>query len=705
MFLFTTQDCCFFLFYKTHRTTFGLRAKVSFLLLFFCCSFSRVATAQVSKIDSLKNILSQYESHEDTFYLKSLEQLTYQLFLFQSDSATYYAKKLEVSSQKVDYLIGQAKSLKIQGLINRIHGNYKDALANYEKSLTLYQKLKNQKELGEVINEIGLVHNHLGSYPKALEYYYQSLEIAEKINDLPTIAANYNNIAGVSINQGNVEKALFFFEKSLEVNIKAQNKKGIARSYHNIGGIYIEQKKYNEAIACYYKTLEIEKEIDSRLISFETLTNIGYVYYYQEKYDTALDFFTESNRVAFEIGNDFIKILNYRGIADVYYSQKNYTESIKNAHLGLEIAKQKGIFRDITGISKLLYKNYKAQKSYQKALEYHEMYKENNDSIFNIEKTIAINNLESKAEVERKEKEIFILNKDKAILKSEKGFQQKVIYLVITSLLLMSLLTYFIYKSRLKERKASNTIGLQNKQLKVQNEEIQAQATKLAQINADKNRLFSIIGHDLRSPINSLTGLLGLLEKKQISAEEFLFFSAKLKGNVENVHFTLNNLLLWANSQMNGMSTKPTNFDLHIVGQENIRFLRTITDAKNIEVINEIPQPTTAFADFDQVALIFRNLISNAVKFTPSGGIVKLQAVLKDNLVQIAIKDNGVGMSLETQAGLFRSTGVSMPGTNKEKGTGLGLTLCKDFVEKNAGELWVESEEEVGSAFYFTLPV
>ncbi len=678
--------------------------KAFIVLVFFCALSMMPARAQTDKTDSLRTLLSKYKNNKDTLYLKSLSQLTYQLFLFQSTDATYYAKKLVAESKKVGYLQGQADGLKIQGLIHRVRGAHKMALEHLEKSLALYQRLNNQKEIGHVLNEIGLVCNHQGYYSKALQYYYKSLKISEKINNLPIIAANYNNIAGIQISIGNVDKALFFFKKSLEINIKANNKEGIARSYHNIGGIYTEQKKYEEALDSFYKTLAIEKEIGSRLISFETLNNIGSVHYYKGEYDKALEFFEESNRIALEMKHPVIQIYNHTGIANVYFAQKNYTESIIQAKNGLAIAQQMKVLTEISTLSKILYKNHKAQQNYQKALEYHELYGQNNDSLFNIEKTRVINSLEAKADIERKEKEISILNKDKKLLKTEKDFQEKIIYLIILSLLIMSTLTYFIYQSRRQERKANHIISTQNIQLKNQTEEIQKQAIKLTQMNADKDRLFAIIGHDLRSPINSLTGLLSLLEDKQISPEEFILFSSKLKTSVEHVHFTLNNLLLWANNQMNGIQTSPSKIHLHEIAQENIKFLNTLAEAKKIELINEIPASITVFADIDQVKLIFRNLISNAIKFTLLKGKIRLQASQQENLVQVNIKDNGVGMSAQIKANLFGNLGISVPGTHKEKGTGLGLILCKDFVEKNGGQLWVESQEDVGSTFYFTLP-
>jgi signal transduction histidine kinase len=661
--------------------------------------------AQNNTIDSLKVTLSKHTDYTTSLYLNTLSQLANQLYAFQADSAIFYAKKLEEEGFKAGDTKIQAEGLKLQGSINRVRGEYDLALEIYDKSYQIYLEINAQKEIAEILNEIGLIHNHKGDYVKALRYYYLSLKIAEEINDLSVIAANFNTIAGVHINQKDVNKALHFFKKSLEVNIKARNKQAMARSLHNMGEIYSEQKQYDKALVFFYKTLEIEKEIESRLIGIETIFNIGQVHLQKGEYDKALSFFEKSNELAFQVNNDLIKLYTYKGIAKVYYEKKIYSESIKYALKGLELTQKVNMLLLVRDLSQILYENYKAQENYQKALEYYELYKQSNDSVFDVEKTKTINNLEVKNETEHKEKEIVILSKDKAILKTEKEFQQKIIYLIIFSLLLMVILTYFIYQSRRKEQKAIKIISVQNQQLKERTEEIQLQATNLAQINADKDRLFAIIGHDLRSPINSLTGMLSLLEDKLISQEEFLFFSGRLKGNVAHVHFTLNNLLLWANNQMQGIHSKPEAFDIYNVAKENINFLAATAENKKIRIINEISLETFVFADIDQIKLVFRNLISNAIKFTLSEGDIRIYAQIKDTQLEIAIEDDGVGIPVQKLETIFRDSGVSTLGTQQEKGTGLGLLLCKDFVESNGGEIWVESEEGKGSTFYFSLPI
>lgn len=227
---------------------------------------------------------------------------------------------------------------------------------------------------------------------------------------------------------------------------------------------------------------------------------------------------------------------------------------------------------------------------------------------------------------------------------------------------------------------------------------------QLRTANHTKDRLFAIIGHDLRSPIGSLKGLLDLVNSKVINAEEFLVFSNTLRNNVENVYFTLNNLLLWANAQMEGIVTQPEKIDLQKIAEENIGFLQGITQNKNIRIDNLIPENTTVWADYEQVSLVFRNLLSNAVKFTSIGGTVKIECEIERSFCKIWVKDTGVGMSKELIKDLFQTQKLtSRAGTMGEKGTGLGLVLCKDFIENNGGTIGVEQQEGEGAHFFFTL--
>lgn len=244
-----------------------------------------------------------------------------------------------------------------------------------------------------------------------------------------------------------------------------------------------------------------------------------------------------------------------------------------------------------------------------------------------------------------------------------------------------------------------------NEVLRKLNSELEEKGEELATLNETKDRLFAIIGHDLRSPINSLKGLFDMMDDRMISEKEFMVFSAKLRNGVEHVYFALNNLLLWAHAQMQGISTQAKDVTMAPLVKEVTLLLGDFANEKGVELITNIPDDSKVYADPDHLKLIFRNLISNALKFTPKGGSVRIVGSRLDNNMLFSVIDNGIGMSNATLQNLFkRQSFQSRYGTNGEKGTGLGLMLCQDFIEKNKGKVWAESTPNEGSTFHFTIP-
>jgi len=244
-------------------------------------------------------------------------------------------------------------------------------------------------------------------------------------------------------------------------------------------------------------------------------------------------------------------------------------------------------------------------------------------------------------------------------------------------------------------------------ELESANSELMAQSDQLAEMNNSKDKLFSILGHDLRSPIASLKVILELVVNKTIGAEEFNVFANKFKLKIDNVLFLLNNLFQWANTQKNGIVTKPTSILLHNIIEQNIEILTINTEMKKIKINNNVSEDLYVFCDMNQINIIILNLLNNAVKFTRKDGIIAVDTEIIDNkFVQISIQDNGLGMDAETQKNIFNPYHqISTAGTDGETGTGLGLSLCKDFVESNGGTIRIESATGIGSTFYFTLPL
>ncbi len=239
----------------------------------------------------------------------------------------------------------------------------------------------------------------------------------------------------------------------------------------------------------------------------------------------------------------------------------------------------------------------------------------------------------------------------------------------------------------------------------LQKEELNQTVKKLKQANATKDKFFSIISHDLKNLFNALIGLSGLVADKRIETEKRDSFVKVLQQTSEKGHNLLVNLLTWSRSQTGKIEFKQAEFNLKDIAADHAEFSRTLASAKKINIFSDIEETTTVFADKNMLDTVFRNLLSNAIKFTPANGSIKISSKQEGDFVEISISDTGIGMQPEDIEKLFRiDVDHKTIGTSDEKGTGLGLILCKEFVEKNGGAIWVESEEGKGSQFYIILP-
>jgi two-component system, sensor histidine kinase and response regulator len=233
---------------------------------------------------------------------------------------------------------------------------------------------------------------------------------------------------------------------------------------------------------------------------------------------------------------------------------------------------------------------------------------------------------------------------------------------------------------------------------------LEVQTNSLEELNALKNRMFSIISHDLKNPIYSLRNLFVSVNRYNMSGDEIKILVPDILNDLNYTTSLMDNLLLWAKSQMQGFSINLQEINLKNSIEETINLLHLQAQTKKIVLSQIMDSAIDIYVDKDMISLVLRNLISNAIKFTPEEGIVQISAVVKKAFVEISIKDSGIGISKHDIAKLFIGDFKSKKGTNNENGTGLGLMLCKEFIDKHEGEISVLSEIDKGSTFIFTVP-
>jgi len=254
---------------------------------------------------------------------------------------------------------------------------------------------------------------------------------------------------------------------------------------------------------------------------------------------------------------------------------------------------------------------------------------------------------------------------------------------------------------------AFNTMTQSLKEKKRLDEQLLVYAKELELSNSTKDKLFSIISHDLKGPFNVVLGFADLLfnQYDEFNDETRRKFILAIKESAESSYALLEKLFTWSLAQRNAIKAKPRKIDLKAIAEGKLNLLKNTAIKKNITLINRIEPETFAFADEEMINTVILNLLSNALKFTRQDGTISVENSRKDGFVQISVTDNGVGIPSESLENLFKIKNTfSTVGTSNEKGTGLGLIICKEFILTNGGDLWAESEQDKGSKFIFTLP-
>lgn len=268
---------------------------------------------------------------------------------------------------------------------------------------------------------------------------------------------------------------------------------------------------------------------------------------------------------------------------------------------------------------------------------------------------------------------------------------------------LKSLINRVKDKDMLEEKLAKK-----NAEIQKQHDILQKQSKELEELNKTKDRFFSIIAHDLRSPFSVTLGYTDLLMKRfdYFTTEQIKEFIGQINNSAQKQFKLLENLLQWSRIQIGSLKVEPSELNLKYLNDNVITLLEINARKKDINLFSMIKDDIKVFADENMVTTVLRNLVSNAIKFTNRGGYVNLYSRPLQNEVEVTVKDNGIGISNDNIDKLFKiNTNSSTPGTEDESGTGLGLILCKEFVEKNGGKIWAESKIGEGTAMKFTLPV
>lgn len=673
-----------------------IKLKKTLAVVTIICIYSQCAIIQASIKTSLpfkwELKSKKLESSKDTTYIKALNEKALRLRYLNTDSLFFFANKALKLSEEIKYTAGKSNALLLIANYYSDSGNNKEAISNYKSALAESKKISNSNIQLAIMNSFARSYYYNGNYAKSLSIYLEAVELATDADNLKMLSVMNENIANLYKTQKDYDQALIFLKKSIKLNDSIANDFNSAKTYSNFASVYGEIGNFEYAMFNINKSIAIFEEYHNiRWIAYSYRIK-GDIYLKQQKYDWAIRWYDQSALLYNKIKNNRDKIELLNGLSYAYYGLEK--DSISEVYAKEAYSKAQNInsISNIEIAANILYKIGKRKNDYENALAYLEVYKQVTDSLSKTENGHSL--LMLKTKMSRDSQKV----KSDVTTQLELAKKQSFLYIIIALLLIWSVITFMMSKSR-KAHKKLNT-ELQLKQIVLQNRE-----EELEEINQTKDKLFSIIAHDLRGPIGALLEVLNMMKSGDIAISEFRDFVPKLIKDVDHISFTLNNLLSWGQTQMNGATTNSTTVELNILVENNINLLSETAKNKSIVLVNEMPERLHIFSDPDQIDIVIRNIISNALKFTPKGGVITVDAQVKYQFIEVTIKDTGIGMSDEALNKIFTpNTTYTTFGTNNEKGTGLGISLCKEMLENNGGNLWAKSKIGKGTSFYFTIP-
>lgn len=519
-------------------------------------------------------------------------------------------------------------------------------------------------------------------YPKALKHYFSALKLAKKSSNNLGIAQAESALGTAYYRLSEYENALKHLKLAEEDFTKLNSNNELANVYYKIGIVYRELPKKSlkkKALFYYRKALNIYVK-EGNCIELADVYNGFAGYYYMQQQLDSVEYYAKLALEKFEeCGSPQEQAAMYINIAALLNSQDNYNEAVIYNKKGIGIAQKNHIISQLAQGYKNLSETYSYKNDYENAYKNVLTYIQYKDSLVSAEKNRAVAELTILYETQEKEQQI--------ILQQEKLKNRNLLlwFLGIFSVLgfIVTFVIYRLWQSRNKQNQ------------------------HLAKLNRTKDKLFSIISHDLKSPAIAQKTAMDSLKPEIEKIDNQMLKSGYdiLHENVTNQVSIINNMMDWARVQTDNITYKPQTIDVINIVKEEVKLYNVAVEQKGIQLHLDLPESCIVFADRQMIAIVVRNLINNAVKFTKEKGNIIVKCHCKDGEAIVCISDDGVGMSQQQINALYTSEQRIEVGfgTKGEKGTGLGLILCKDLLERNGSRLLIDSKPQKGTSMRFSL--
>lgn len=631
------------------------------------------SNAQVSK-DSLFIKIQQSANSDD-----QIKAYTNVLLYYSSrnlDSSIFFSGKAVAYFQKKKDKVAEGRIYHTMANIYKDRLSYDTAISYLNKAFVVFNSINYEKGIAKCYNTQGIIAAQRADYKMAANYFMRALRTFEKLNDINGVIQGYANMGSVYGYLNNQQKAIYYFEKAQNLS---QKELGVSyyKIFGNMASAYFELGQFKSALKYYemciaeYSAIEVEMD---DYITF--LTEAGDCERELNNIDKALYYYSKAYPMALQADLPMQQADIQYQLALLYQKNKQSERAVVHAKNAIVIAKKYDMLELLVDALQTLSEVHEQNGNHIEAYRIIKEYTIYKDSLQSFEQKKDVELMEADYKVEKSAIEI-----DKLELLNEKNTLQKSIYLILfISFLIIAVLLY----SSLKKRNVLNE--------------------KLAQSNKVKDRLLSIIAHDLKSPLNNIVNVLEAIDQEVFTKEEQTEIVTALKNQTNVTIETLENLLKWGQAQLRGISIKPEKFKLRDQLNKAILFVTAQANSKKIKINLSVENDWDGHFDQEHFNFIVRNYLANAIKFSPEQSTIDVKTVLdpKLNKYKISIVDRGMGIKEEDAHTIFQPSPKVNFGTNNERGSGLGLRLCKEFAEANKGIVGFNTQLGKGSEFYFT---
>ncbi|MFH0733119.1 MAG: tetratricopeptide repeat-containing sensor histidine kinase [bacterium] len=649
-------------------------------------------------------LIEDYKNLNDKNYKEKYELLNdivWKLRNTNPQKALETGRYLLQLSDKINDIKGKAKTLNYLGAVLNYLQEFNRAYDTLNLAIKIAERYKDSTEIAYAFNNIGGMYRFKNQYVESVKYILKALEIFEKTKNQNGIAYCAITLGLLYLQEYDFEKALYNFKKSESIRNKQNNLAGLAKSLLFLGDTYFQMSKLDSAMYYYDRVLAIYPKVEESFQDATVLSSLSNLFIQKKEYQKAKNYAFNALEKAKKVSDKENYIKANLLLSEIYILQKEFDTAQEHLDYAFEMASEMGISSLLLNCYAAYSNLYESLKNYPDAILFKNKYISLEQKIFNETRLRDIAALTAEKEMAQAEYQNLILKKDLLLQAKtiEKG-RTYTIYLILILLLSVGISVIVFILFRVKSKTNKENIK-QKHELEKLNEE-------LIEVNQSKDKFFSIIAHDMKSPFQ------GLLGCSQMLTEDFDTLTEEEKKEVINTihNLSLNsfrlleNLLEWSRLQTGKFEFKPERFNARYELNPTIRLLMQTASNKGIVIENKIDETLAVNADKNMIQTVIRNLVSNAIKFTKPEGSISIISDKDQNYARFIVADNGIGINKNKMEHLFRvDKNESTAGTANEEGTGLGLLLCKEMIEMHMGKIWVESEINKGSKFIFTIPM